>query len=130
MLVGVEQTPNVDWHPAPQWSDELPQNPAAEQQSPKGAPVQTLPLEPQRPSVVTLVGAEQSPKVDWQPALQWVVELPQKPSGEQQSPNGEDLHVFPFLLPHSPSSETLPASPQVPNPVTQPAPQCVVEFPQ
>jgi hypothetical protein len=128
------QVPNPVWHPAPQCSVVLPQNPLLEQQSPNPDPLQIFPLAvPQLPSVVTLAAAEHSPNAAWHPAPQCAASAPQNPLAEQQSPNTDPLHVLPPAAPppHAPSVDTFPvAAHPLPKSGWQPAPQCAAVVPQ
>ncbi|CRJ81850.1 hypothetical protein BN1708_001994 [Verticillium longisporum] len=45
--------PKDPWQPVPQWSEDFPQKPFAEQQSPNVDPLHVLPFLPQLPSVDT-----------------------------------------------------------------------------
>lgn len=67
----LSHVPKPLWQPAPQWSPVLPQNPLAEQQSPKVDPLHVLPFLPQLPSVeMSPAPLPHVPKPAWQPAPQ------------------------------------------------------------
>lgn len=92
-----------------QWSVVAPHQPPEEQQAPKVEPRQVfLPLPPQAPSSLMLLGGPHVPKRGWHVLPQWAVVFPQKPLAEQQSPNTDPVQLNWLLPPQLPSGDILP----------------------